>query len=331
MIKFKKIFYIFFFIFINYFLISAIVFSFSYISLINGKTYDWFWVKSIQKKIYFKGLRNIWQYDDKCSVYDISLLYKPKIGSCNFNNPEFKTKLNFDNYSRNHNIINDNTDSKEFLIVLGDSVGMGWGVNDNETFSYFLEKKINKKVYNMSVSSYGTVREIKRLKNSPYYNNSKTIIIQYHSNDLGENKSLDINKEYSKKEFENIFKNQKDHIKLNFLLGLYKTSLRLFFSDIIDFVFRERNLEIIDFSEDKVYLENVLKKNINLLEKRVIIILPVNPWQKILNFPIKSEGIEYLQIKLEGSDFFTIDDHPNSNGHKKIAFFIEQYLKKEFP
>ena len=33
---------------------------------------------------------------------------------------------------------------------------MGWGVNDNETFSHILENKINKNVYNLAVSSYGT-------------------------------------------------------------------------------------------------------------------------------------------------------------------------------
>ena len=38
---------------------------------------------------------------------------------------------------------------------------MGWGVNDDETFSHYLEKKLNKKVYNLAVSSYGTVRELK--------------------------------------------------------------------------------------------------------------------------------------------------------------------------
>ena len=57
----KKFIGYFFFIVINYFLLTLIVYSFSYISLINGNTYDFFWIKSIQKKIYFRGYRNIWQ------------------------------------------------------------------------------------------------------------------------------------------------------------------------------------------------------------------------------------------------------------------------------
>ena len=41
---------------------------------------------------------------------------------------------------------------------------MGWGVNDNETFSAILEQKINRPVYNLAVSGYGTQRELIRLK-----------------------------------------------------------------------------------------------------------------------------------------------------------------------
>ena len=328
MINLKKIYFIFFLILINYFLITAIVFSFSYISIINGKTYDWFWVKSIQKKIYFDGLRNIWQYDKSCATFDKNLLYKPINGKCNFINPEFKTELNFDDYTRIHNIFDEKDyDIEDFLVVLGDSVSMGWGVNDQETFSYLLEQNLKKKVFNMSVSSYGTVREVKRFKNSPYYDSSKTIIIQYHPNDLGENKELKFNRSYLNQDFENIYKEQSEINKIYFILGLYKTSLRLFFADILDIIFREKNLELIDFEIDKIYLENILRENIDIENKRVIVIFVVNPWQKIINFPDYSEDIEYFKIYLKKSDFFIIDDHPNIKGHKKIAFEIEQYLK----
>ena len=43
---------------------------------------------------------------------------------------------------------------------------MGWGVNDDETFSALLEKNLNRNVYNLSVSSYGTRRELIRLEKS---------------------------------------------------------------------------------------------------------------------------------------------------------------------
>ena len=328
MIKFKKkIFYYFFIIIINYFLITALVFFFSYISLSNGKTYDLFWVKTLQKKIYFEDFRNIWQFDNNCTTYDEDLLYKPKLGECAFFNPEFKTNLKFDNFKRTHNESNNN-DLDEFIVVLGDSIAMGWGVNNDETFSYYLEKQLKKKVYNLGVSSYGTVREIKRFKKSPYYLNSKTIILQYHTNDLGENKNLKVKKNYSKKKFDKIFENQNlENKNIKFIIKTFIESLPLFFRDIRNIIFKEKKFELIDFKVEKKYLEKVLEETLDLEEKRIIIIFAINPEQKVINFPKNNEKFEYILIQLKKSEFFIIDDHPNSFGHKAIANKLTNYLK----
>ena len=327
LIKPKKLFFFIFIFFINYLLITAFVFSFSYISLINGKTYDLFWIKSIQNKIYYRGFRNIWQFQKECINYDKHLLYKPKPGACSFSNPEFKTILTFDEFTRNHNLVNKDLDPKNNFLVLGDSIAMGWGVNDNETFSYNLEKILKKNFYNIAVSSYGTIRSIKRMKSSKYYRKSKNILIQYHSNDIHENKELNFNKIYSKKDFNNIFnyKTQTTN-KFRFILRNYKSSLRLFFSDISDILFKEKNLEIIDFKIHQKFLEKILNENINFDEKRVIVIFPKMPWQKVVNFPISNKKIEYLLIDLDKSYFFTIDDHPNKTGHYEIAKIVSSYL-----
>lgn len=328
LIKFeKKIFYYFFIIIINYFLITATVFFFSYISLLNGKIYDSFWLKSIQKKIYFEGFRNIWQFDNNCTIYDKDLLYKPKSGECEFSNPEFKTNLKFDNFKRIHKESNNN-DLDEFIVVLGDSIAMGWGVNNDETFSFLLEKKLKKKVYNLGVSSYGTVREIKRLKKSPYYLNSKTIIVQYHTNDLGENKNLEIEKNYSKKKFDEIYENQslkKNNIK--FIMKTFGESLPLLFSDIGKIIFKEKKFELIDFEVESKYLEKVLEETLDTKEKRIIIIFTIHPEQKVINFPQNNDKFEYILIQLKKSEFFIIDDHPNFFGHKAIANKLTNYLK----
>ena len=324
----KKIFFFLITIIFYYLILTTLVFSFSYISLINGKTYDLFWVKSIQKKIYYRGYRNIWQYNNNCTSYDENLLYKPKIGSCNFSNPEFSTKLNFDEYSRKHSSSEKYSKSEDYLLVLGDSIAMGWGVNDDKTFSYLLEKSLNKKVYNLAVSSYGTVREIKRMLLSPYYENSKTIIIQYHPNDLFENEDLNLDKVYSKNDYKEIFEEEDDNFStIGFILKNYKSSIRLFFADIIDIFFKEDNLEIINFNEDKKYLEKVIRKNINLEEKQVIVFLPIAAHQKVINFPKISDKIQYILIELNKSNFFNIDDHPNEKGHSKIANILFNFLK----
>ena len=193
----KKITFIFLVVFLNYILITLLVFTFSYFSLLNNKTYDLFWIKSIQKKLYFRGMRNIWQYKNNCIEFDKQLFYVPRDGLCKFNNPEFNTFLNFkDGVRLNSNSISFD-ESARSIAVIGDSFAMGWGVNDNETFSSKLENQLNKKVYNMGVSSYGTIREVKKLINSDYYDKIDTIIIQYHFNDIDENSSSNMSKTYT--------------------------------------------------------------------------------------------------------------------------------------
>ena len=88
------------------------------------------------------------------------------------------------------------------IVVLGDSHAMGWGVNDKETFSYFLQVLTKQPVYNLAVSSYGTEREIARFEKSGLLENTDIIIIQYHENDLKENLSFS---KLKKNEYLNIF------------------------------------------------------------------------------------------------------------------------------
>ena len=201
----KKITFIFLVIFLNYILITLLVFAFSYFSLLNNKTYDLFWIKSIQKKLYFRGMRNIWQYKNNCIEFDKHLFYAPKDGLCEFNNPEFRTSLNFNDGVRlNFNDINFD-ETAQSIAVIGDSFAMGWGVNDKETFSSKLENQLNKRVYNLGVSSYGTIREVKKLINSDYYKEVDTIIIQYHFNDIDENSTSNISKIYEIEKYNNPF------------------------------------------------------------------------------------------------------------------------------
>lgn len=326
----KNFFFVIFILLVNYLLITAIVFTFSYLSLINGKTYDWIWVQSIQKKIYFRLYRNIWQ-DKKndCTSFDEKLLYKPKIGKCDFKNPEFSTELNFDEYTRSHKTSIKDYQSKDYIVVLGDSIAMGWGVNDNETFSYKLEKLFNKKVYNLGVSSYGTVREIKKLLLSPYYEKSKTIIVQYHSNDLGENINLNFNKAYNINDYKKIHQFKVNtYGNTKFILRNFKTSIRLLFSDINERVFRKKKLVLIDFNKHREHLENTIRLHIDLSKKQVIIFLVKQPWEKIINFPKSDENFKYVLMNLDKSNFFNIDEHPNKVGHSEIANIIFNFSKK---
>ena len=326
----KKFFGYAFIIIINYLFLSLIVFSFSYISLNQNKVFNVPWVKTVQKKIYFGGLRKIWQYDQKCSQYDLNLLYKPAIGECTFSNPEFNTKINFDEHRRLNGIDDEINPEDKLIALTGDSLAMGWGVNDDQTFSYHLQESLKKKVLNLGVSSYGTVRELKKIKSHRYYDQFDTIIIQYNLNDLEENKNLIDKKIFSKKYYDEVFLSGDNEInKFNFFLKYYKKTLRLLFADIIDFIFKEANLEKHDLSIHLKHLDNVVKRNLIEKNKRIIVLFIDEPNFKILNInKFKSNNFELLILKSDKSHFFTVDDHLNSSGHKYVGAQLSKFLNR---
>ena len=220
-------------------------------------------------------------------------------------------------------------DDENIIAVLGDSIAMGWGVNDDETFSYNLQKIINKKVINLGVSSYGTVREIKRLKLNKFYDQIDTVIIQYHLNDIYENKSLDISKTYSMDEYKEYFSNKKNNLNIIiYLLKNYKKSLRLLFSHLNDLLFENDRKEKHNLAEHLDNLEKVINQNLKGEGKRVIVFLINHPHQEIIYEENKKyENFEFMNFKVLKEHLFVIDDHINKNGHRYIGKKLYSYLK----
>ena len=60
---------------------------------------------------------------------------------------------------------------------------MGWGVENTDSFPNVLEKKLQRSLYNASISSYGTARELIRLRNVKISDDAN-IIISYNQNDF---------------------------------------------------------------------------------------------------------------------------------------------------
>ena len=277
------------------------------------------------------GSRNIWQTDTNCSKFDINLLYSPINGECSFFNPEFTTKMSFDENRRLNTIDDKISYGQNIISVLGDSFAMGWGVNDDETFSYYLQKLMNKKVINLGVSSYGTIREIKKLKLNQFQNQVDTVIIQYHLNDIYENINLDINKVYSKKDYNEKFLNQKDNLNFtSYIFKNYKKSLRLLFSHLNDIIFKEKNMEKYYLAEHLNILDDIINKNINDHKKDVIIFLIKEPHQILIYDKDKEfKNFKFFIIEANKEHFFIIDDHLNELGHKFVSEKLFDYLSKQ--
>ena len=61
---------------------------------------------------------------------------------------------------------------------------MGWGVNNDETFPALIASKVEVPVLNLGVASYGTVREVIRIRMHPRFQDANCIVYQYSWNDF---------------------------------------------------------------------------------------------------------------------------------------------------
>ena len=138
-------------------------------------------------------MRNVLQYDSACFEPDTLLIYVPKkSASCLQSNLEYTATINFGHFGQR--MSGSIKHLEPSLIVLGDSHALGWGVSDDQTFAHHLETN-GIGVLNLAVSSYGTGRELQRLrqyaKTHPLdYAQVETILFVYNPNDIGENRSF---------------------------------------------------------------------------------------------------------------------------------------------
>jgi hypothetical protein len=147
-------------------------------------------LQQLARHVYSRQLA-LWQSQMHCTVFDEVLFYKPRPGRCEFNNIEFSTVLTFDSKGFRQTSPPMRRDSdrpnRGRIIVLGDSHAMGWGVQDEETFASVLAAEHGFEVFNLAVSSYGTARELLRLRKEFDVQKGDIVVIQYHPNDLEEN------------------------------------------------------------------------------------------------------------------------------------------------
>jgi hypothetical protein len=131
--------------------------------------------------------RNVVQLDTGRARYDPELLYTLRPGRYTFSNVEYSTP-----YDVNSLGVRDDEASlaQPEIVVAGDSYAMGWGVQQDETFPQVIERRTGRRVLNAAVASYGTVREM-RLLDRVDLSRATTLVVQYCSNDFGENEEFE--------------------------------------------------------------------------------------------------------------------------------------------
>jgi len=135
--------------------------------------------KEIIRKYYADHDTYFIQQEKEMAQYDSALFYTLKPGEFTFYNREFSTP-----YVVNSIGVRDDEASLEYpkIVMTGDSYGMGWGVEQEKTYSSIVEKELGVKVLNTAISSYGTPREMEML-NRVKTDSMDYLIIQYCPND----------------------------------------------------------------------------------------------------------------------------------------------------
>lgn len=318
------------------------IFTFSCIYVVSsflltrGIVLNYGLLREFQKDFYNnRGYRNIWQMQRDCVALDERLIYIPKIGECRFHNPEFDTTLHFDETGRQRNRT-PTFKSQIGIAVLGDSFAMGWGVNDHESFANILQDELERPVYNLAVSSYGTVRELLRFQQSGLIDKVDTIIIQYATNDLGENTSIDKENAFlePKTRYQETFNGVKPIGDENVLKSINRA-----FSFAIEKPVRySRDLLLGTEKKDQFAphyqgLITVLAKFSALLDNKRVVVIYTDKYRHE-GFPVGKDktidNVEFLDLELDTNDYYVIDEHLNSLGHKKVGETMSHHLEKPY-
>lgn len=312
---------------IFYCTLGAVVYFASLLAFQKGTLIDAPWIAAAQKSLYRHGMSNkaaSWLRPD-CITYDPDLIYKPSHGSCEYNDIEFRTTLSFTDEGRS-------TGSKPRgtgIAVIGDSHAMGWGVNDDETFSAQLQKLTGRPVYNLGVASYGTERELIRLEKSGILEKVDTVIIQYCNNDYSENLNFDSSSH--KQLYEKITgqfqpNDFPETSRLKVIAQGYWLTLGAPFKSLADKLRRK------NFKRHYGPFVSTISKHYNVLRgKRVIVFYSNSYGQKYRNYPLGRDArftnVYFVDANLDWADHYKLDNHPTPAGHQKIAERLYDYLQ----
>ena len=331
----KAIFYFLIAIPVTYATICLFMFTVSITFLGVGQPISIEPFKSFQRYWYFEGARNNWAFVDGCSKPDPELLYTANEGTCTFYNTEFHTAITQTELGRKTPAVLKNMNSSS-LVVLGDSMAFGWGVEDDETFSNHLKTLLQKKVFNFGVPSYATERELKLFeRNFKLLEKIDTVIIQYAPSDFTENALFTRPEalEKKRKRFEQKFYASKNQTPKVYTLHVFR-DLKISLTMPINLIRDTLKADATDFTDHHEHLVKILKPTLEKHKEINFVLTYLSRFNAVnfSNFPVgKSDSFEnlyYFEPSLNDQLFFIIDDHLNAAGHKEFSRQMSLFLSK---
>jgi len=291
----------------------------------------------LMRSLYEREYRNVIQSDPDCVSYDPELTYRLKASGCRFANLEFDTYVSANSAGLR--------DSEEALdapqaIFLGDSVAMGWGVEDEETFPHHFEQRTGIRTLNAGISSYGTPRELMLLQQLDH-SALEVVVIQYSANDVRETQQAALNgtlQTVPEADYWRIMNDYQERISYfpgrHTLVGVFYLlkGLRGTTGDIVT----------TSLAEEVDYLVTVLASYPLPSGARVLLFeqnecgrerAAFAPLLRDLLSERQNEQIEVLDFSTEIGDglCFPIDGHINQAGHERIAELLAAAITGSAP
>ncbi len=287
--------------------------------------------------------RRIIQLDSNSSVYDPKLFYTLKPNArFNYSNVEFNNLFTTNRFG-----VRDDERSvdKPAVICLGDSFGMGWGADQDSTYSQQLEQLSGKIVLNAGVSSYGTAREIINL--GRFDTSALTyLVVQYCDNDFEENTQYLDNKYVLKISSQQVYNTavKSEAISKTYYPGKhFLTIAQLFIKQSVNkvvpvFSFNAGNDNkrvANDGMQARSFLDVFSRAPVNFSTVKTIVLYPdkdtakCNAFERITDSllqvsPYKECFHNHIKILktaeiLQPADYYILDAHLKNAGHRKVA------------
>lgn len=277
--------------------------------------------------------RNTIQVMPECAVYDDTLTYTLRPGGCTFANREFSNT-----YAINTLGVRDDDASLDQprVVVLGDSLAMGWGVEQDESFPSVFERLTGLRTLNAGVSSYGTVRELRMLQRVDRRKLTH-VVIQYSGNDLLENEQLVAGrfKNLSRDDYERTVRAQAD--LLQYHPGKHALNLLVMLRNLI----LERGSLVAPPSrthEAEVFLQVMAQSPVDLagyditvLSLESAFVEAVRPLAAVSPLPMirRLRFLDLGDIASIPDAFYVLDEHPTRVGQEAIGRVLASAIVRQ--
>lgn len=292
--------------------------------------------RDLLRQYYLTRDRKVLQSDSRCVDFSVELLYVLKPGKCHFSNREFDTVLTIQ--EARHRVSGPRS-SRPSVVVVGDSVAMGWGVADDESFPAQLAIRAGQPVLNLGTSSYGTARELLFLRTIAQAQSAGTLVIQYSDNDYRENRTFVFpetgwHATHHRDQFEKLTSYQAKGYSFGVFVSLAakRAWVRLVGSNPPN-----PDVATDPHVEAEIFLK-VLVKFPELKGKRILLVstlLPGQPRSPFLesvedskNSILPDWSLQTVPVTLTESDYFYLDDHINARGHQVVAQTLVERIRQ---